>query len=145
LRCKPFQDALDEQPLASDADLLQKLMDTGYAFLLSDSLYVDDTLVPNNARPVTFENSLGKALVSRHPFGALRHGLTELSERAEQPAEVELLRPVQLHIAHSWGGGLGRWVEDYIEADNAHHNLVLRSIGVRGEFGQSIALYSTAG
>src|SRR5690606_11303963 len=26
LRCKPFQDALDEQPLASDADLLQKLM-----------------------------------------------------------------------------------------------------------------------
>ena len=48
---------------------------------------------------------------------------------------------VQLHIMHSWGGGLERWVHDYSSVDQERINLVLKSLGVPGTPGQRIALY----
>jgi len=48
---------------------------------------------------------------------------------------------VQLHIMHSWGGGLERWVHDYSSVDQERINLVLKSVGVPGTPGQRIALY----
>jgi len=48
---------------------------------------------------------------------------------------------VRLHVAHSWGGGLSTWVKDFCDADEGAENLVLRSIGVVGAFGQRLALY----
>ncbi|WP_269531317.1 glycosyltransferase [Chitinimonas sp. BJYL2] len=50
-------------------------------------------------------------------------------------------RPVQLHVMHSWGGGLERWVQDYCKADTGRVNLVLKSIGNVGLYGQRVALY----
>ncbi len=49
-------------------------------------------------------------------------------------------QPVQLHVAHSWGGGLGRWVEDFCDADGERRNLVLRSVGVPGAYGRRLCL-----
>jgi glycosyltransferase involved in cell wall biosynthesis len=49
--------------------------------------------------------------------------------------------PVRLHVAHSWGGGLSVWVKDFAQADGEQANLVLRSIGVVGTYGQRLALY----
>ena len=50
-------------------------------------------------------------------------------------------RPVQLHVIHGWGGGLGRWVEDYCRADDQRTNMVLRPIGDGRVCGQALALY----
>lgn len=77
------------------------------------------------------------------PLARLRHAFTEAGEMGESavPPARHVLKPVQLHIAHSWGGGLNRWVADMCTADNVRWNLVLRSIGTWGAFGQRLALY----
>jgi glycosyltransferase involved in cell wall biosynthesis len=46
-----------------------------------------------------------------------------------------------LHIMHSWGGGLERWVKDYCRTDTSRTNIVLKSIGIPGIPGQRLALY----
>jgi glycosyltransferase involved in cell wall biosynthesis len=48
---------------------------------------------------------------------------------------------VFLHIMHSWGGGLERWVKDYCRTDTSRTNIVLKSIGIPGIPGQRLALY----
>lgn len=50
-------------------------------------------------------------------------------------------KPVVLHVMHSWGGGLERWVQDYCRTDTAKTNIVLKSIGIFGTPGQRLALY----
>ncbi|KAF0811423.1 hypothetical protein IGB42_04122 [Andreprevotia sp. IGB-42] len=50
-------------------------------------------------------------------------------------------RPVQLHVMHSWGGGLERWVHDYCDATPDRQNLILKSIGSVGLYGQRLALF----
>lgn len=49
-------------------------------------------------------------------------------------------RLVNLHVAHSWGGGLGRWVRDFAVSDPHSENLVLESIGTRSCFGLGLRL-----
>lgn len=52
------------------------------------------------------------------------------------------LRRRNLHVIHSWGGGLQRWVHLYGDADKACENLVLKSIlGAAGSEGIALALY----
>jgi glycosyltransferase involved in cell wall biosynthesis len=46
-----------------------------------------------------------------------------------------------LHILHSWGGGLEKWVADYCHADQEHENFILKSIGDWGAFGMELHLY----
>jgi glycosyltransferase involved in cell wall biosynthesis len=38
-------------------------------------------------------------------------------------------KPVNLHLAHSWGGGLGSWVKQFADADVYSENLILESFG----------------
>lgn len=88
---------------------------------------------------------------SAHPLGAVREQLAREQARAaaagSNPAWLAAPCAVRLHIAHSWGGGLSTWVRDFVEADEsaddagAAINLVLRSIGVVGAYGQRLALY----
>ena len=49
-------------------------------------------------------------------------------------------QPFHLHVIHSLGGGSQKWLTDYIQADRNHRNLILKSIGIRGIFGQKLAL-----
>lgn len=117
------------------------LLRAGWCLVACDWVYVD---APPNA--VAIEPRAREALQSfltYHPLLRMRHGFGEAGAwgEASVPAPVPMLRPVQLHVAHSWGGGLGRWVEDFCTADGERWNLVLRSIGTWGAFGQRIALY----
>lgn len=55
-------------------------------------------------------------------------------------------RPVTLHITHSWGGGVARWLKDFVQADREHHHLSLVSHGLvsqpaGGPAGQSLSLH----
>lgn len=49
-------------------------------------------------------------------------------------------KPAVLHVAHSWGGGVERWVRDFALADERGWNLVLRSRTWRNDAGVRIEL-----
>lgn len=49
-------------------------------------------------------------------------------------------KPVNLHLAHSWGGGLGHWVTQFTEADSYSDNLVLESFGTIECYGIGLRL-----
>lgn len=66
-----------------------------------------------------------------------------LAEPPRDPSRPPAHRPAQLHITHSWGGGLGHWVDDFIQGDDTRSNLVLKSIGSWDAFGQRLELYAT--
>lgn len=50
-------------------------------------------------------------------------------------------RPRVLHVTHSLGGGLERWVRLFASADEALESWVLRSVGSPGEFGSQLWLH----
>ena len=96
-----------------------------------------------------------------HPLTAVRHAAKEIWPRLAPPApasgtppqacgapsaQAATQRPiVRLHVAHSWGGGLSKWVRDFVRTDQAlgtGTGLVLRSVGVFGAFGQRLSLYA---
>ncbi|HEX3556652.1 MAG TPA: hypothetical protein VIA62_25805 [Thermoanaerobaculia bacterium] len=53
-------------------------------------------------------------------------------------------RPRLLHVSHSLGGGLERWVDLFTAASPQVDNFVLKSIGERGRFGSQLWLYEGA-
>ena len=68
--------------------------------------------------------------------------MTNAPDRAPKtPPEPTGSKPVQLHISHSWGGGLERWIRDFCQADTERINLILKSIGVPGTPGRFLELY----
>ena len=130
---------------SSDLCLYQQARKRGHLLLACDHLYVDDSTVPGLGACVSqLPTAVIDSLSQPHSLLNWRHPLSELSARGEQPAYVTDSLPVQLHLAHSWGGGLGRWVEDYLQADSHYHNLVLRPVGDWGAFGKTMALYRGA-
>jgi len=125
------------------AELANQLRWGGWSLVGVDHVYVGEA---QPARKPWAQNTLEvelKQLRQGHPLTALRHAMHELVVRKEPVAPIvhPPLNPVRLHVAHSWGGGLGRWVDDFTHADTAHHSLILRSIGNWGALGEKIALF----
>lgn len=78
-----------------------------------------------------------------HPLLDLRHAFNDAREQGLLTTFVGYRTgPTQLHIAHSWGGGLGQWVADYCRHDERGTNLVLRSVGTWGAFGEALELFA---
>jgi glycosyltransferase involved in cell wall biosynthesis len=102
-----------------------------YSHVLADHVYV------GGAENETARAELPPALA------ALRQNIVNHLRRACPPAPAvrETTLPRQLHIMHSWGGGLERWVREYCRADEGHVNFVLKSIGTWGSFGMDLWLY----
>jgi glycosyltransferase involved in cell wall biosynthesis len=75
-----------------------------------------------------------------HPLARLRIAVKEAVTTGFTAPQADL-RPCQLHIAHSWGGGLEKWVTEYARADGYRKNLILKSNGMIGEYGQKLELY----
>lgn len=137
----------DDDGERDERDIAARLRDAGWATVACDWAYA--ALPPIFARGAAgWSADAGlAALMSRHPpLARMRHAFGEAFERGPLavPPLRPAIRPVQLHITHSWGGGLGRWIGDFCRADAARHNLVLRSIGTWGAFGQRLALYDGA-
>ncbi len=127
--------------VSTDRELLAALRNMGKDLIATDRVYVDDVNVRYDNDISFLPRAYQTAYMTRHPLQNMRHALTELSKRREKPlARIQCL-PVQLHIGHSWGGGLGRWMEDFIAADAHHNHLVLRSVGDLSACGQTISLY----
>jgi glycosyltransferase involved in cell wall biosynthesis len=124
--------------------LVRLLHERGLQAAVCDHVYVRDHFTgrPNELAAVTALAD-SKLIERVHPLSRLRHAVMEFasSTALSGAAAIEPLRPVQLHIAHSWGGGLDHWVMTYCKSDVERENLVLRSLGTWGSFGQRIALY----
>lgn len=60
-----------------------------------------------------------------------------------QPAGLHTSKPVILHITHSWGGGVERWVKDYCQHDHSHIHLILQSRGFwkKKQYGTHLTLH----
>jgi glycosyltransferase involved in cell wall biosynthesis len=58
--------------------------------------------------------------------------------------EPSPLRPVNLHLLHSWGGGLDRWARLFAAGDRRSRNLVLASAGTRDAYGLELVLWDAA-
>lgn len=143
LRLESFSD-LPRQ--LSDTDFYTWIQARALTLLATDAAVVDDTaLAICSDLPDALElpTAVLSTLTSHGVLGQVRHPLGEIIAREERIDPQNYL-PCQLHVAHSWGGGLGRWVEDYFEADVWHKNYVLRPIGDWDAFGRQIALYDTA-
>jgi hypothetical protein len=52
-------------------------------------------------------------------------------------------RPRILHVTHSLGGGLERWVEVFCGGGGRADSLILKSIGERGRFGSQLWLFDS--
>ncbi len=130
---------------AGDEHLFERLANDRIEVLADTQVYIDDAALACAGDIQALPLAVRDAYSMRSPLAALRHPLTELSARAERPPQVRDCRPVQLHVGHSWGGGVGQWMSDFIAADCHNNHLVLRSIGDRTGFGQTIALYGDAG
>lgn len=62
----------------------------------------------------------------------------QISDRPEQR------KATNLHISHSWGGGIYRWVHDFCSVDRECNNLVLESLGTRECYGIGLRLVEGA-
>ena len=146
--CAYFRrDALDAaRPVPGEgwAALSRRVRSLGFACVICDYLYVGtDGAAPD---PVAAEPVEGEALLRNHPLGgvrraagdALRHGLPAVAVPGLDA------RPVQLHVMHFWGGGLDKWVRDFVRADHARANLILASYRIGDDGGQRIVLYADA-
>ena len=72
--------------------------------------------------------------------GRIKNDLLGLTPQSAGAVRVQMM-PRHLHITHSWGGGIDRWLQEYCRADHKHQNLVLRSSGPVGIFGLELSLY----
>ena len=135
--------ALKEIDARCDYELAEGLRRHGYSILLSDEAFLDDSA--DNAildLEKQLPESLSAAVTDRHPYIALRHPLSQLNEKAASPPQILRRGPgVLLHISHSWGGGLGRWISDFCAAEEDFLHLVLKSVGTRKAGAQALSLH----
>ena len=128
---------------ANDVELAESARRLGFSIVLSDEAFVDDAACSDavSVKGVLPE-SLAVSLLERHPYTALRHPLSQLNQQGKTPPTLLTRGPgAMLHISHSWGGGLGRWISDFCAADEEHVHLVLKSVGTRKAGAQALSLH----
>jgi GT2 family glycosyltransferase len=104
----------------------------------------DDVVLIDPARPL----DAGRLATPEFEaaFGVLRQRLAGLLDGgvAAVPEFTDTDRPLTLHISHSWGGGVARWIRDQCQGDDQGRHLVLCAGGEASgrEHGQHLRLYS---
>jgi glycosyltransferase involved in cell wall biosynthesis len=108
-----------------------------YCHILADHLCVGTTgsARAEQASPLI---SLGQA---KRALDALQHTVAKREINWQPPPLARSVKPRHLHVMHSWGGGLEKWVYEYCRADEQHHNFILKSIGDTEAFGRQLALF----
>jgi GT2 family glycosyltransferase len=128
---------------------LGRLQDAGGRLLVADSIFAHDPGSDLWAQAVLRPHEQ-----SRPPaWGALTERLDDWLRSEPNLNDPELQNEldrfaedrsaVTLHITHSWGGGVERWVESFVEADAGSLHFQLRAEGVESGkgCGQRLALY----
>jgi GT2 family glycosyltransferase/glycosyltransferase involved in cell wall biosynthesis len=127
---------------------LSRLHKPGGALLLADSIYLHDPLAQLAAC-----DELEPHEERRPPaWGVLTERLADWLENEPAITDPALARELRrataaksasLHVTHSWGGGVERWTESFIEADASELNFQLRAEGPQtgSGCGQRMSLY----
>ena len=137
VRREAVRDALTREPCLDTfggfGEVCQRFR---WSHLLADHIYTGTMRAPAPApaRPSSGDGPLEELAVQVRDL---------LAGKAHSPPGSVRERAMgrQLHVLHSWGGGLQRWVAEYCRADRAHKNLILKSVGSWGAFGQELHLY----
>ena len=130
-------------------DALQRLKNAG------GRLYIPDTIFLHDPESALFDEPELDPHEQRRPapWGALSRKLDGWINIGGTPAKWPWMKdltgfrqddlPVTLHVTHSWGGGVERWVDSFIEADTGGVNFQLCSEGPQtGEgYGQRFSLF----
>lgn len=132
-----------------DADscwrLARLLAAHGCLNVLGDCLYVYSLhqAEAESAKYLLAKNSV-QSIIKAQPFKQLGLKVLEAFSGKITFGNLPCLdsRPVQLHVQHSGGGGLEKWVRDYCSADKLRRNLILKSFGRGGAFGGGLMLFS---
>jgi GT2 family glycosyltransferase len=132
---------LAEESLTA-ANALARLQDQGGTLLCSDSLFLHD----RNFDLLTHAHLEHHEQAQLPAWSELSARLSDwLRQGVEWPATASHTQPTAtLHITHSWGGGVARWVSNLIDADTEGQHYQLRSERAesgRGA-GQKLALYA---
>lgn len=124
--------------------LNESIRRAGYLHVLCDHVYVRKHTDDAVQRELEKKRSPDVDMLNRrHPLTGLRHCVND-ALRQNRAGSAVLRPPTQLHIVHGWGGGLEKWVREFCDADAHTRNLVLRSSGTWGEFGQRLDLFDAA-
>jgi len=137
------------QPGVTANNALGRLRDAGGRLLLSDRMFLHDAraelcpavdLQPHEQRRPPAWGALTERL---HAWLSTGTDLEEPQLQGELARFAAAGAPVTLHITHSWGGGVQRWVESFIDADSAGLDFQLRAEGPQSGkgCGQCLALY----
>src|SRR6056297_1315221 len=93
--------------------------------LLADALYVLDSRATAGEQDSSGDD---REAFEPPPLGHLRMRIESLLEEGAPALAPPSGRPVTLHIAHSWGGGVWRWIEDFAAGNPSHVHLVLVAV-----------------
>lgn len=124
--------------------LSQILVNHGYLNVLTDCLFVDLDNVGHTLQRQIEQSRCMVGFSASRPLVESQNRITEaiaLGVSIKKVAGVDG-KPVQLHVIHSWGGGMAKWVRDYCRADSERDNLVLKSFGTSKLPGERLELYS---
>ena len=128
---------------------LLRLQEAGGKLLLADSIFLHDPLSE------LYQSEKLQPHERRRPaaWGLLRERLGNWIQLQDSPHPVDWAplaadfrkanKPVTLHITHSWGGGVAKWIESFIEADDHGINFQLCAEGPQSNkgYGQRLSLY----
>lgn len=132
------------RPVAGEGfdSLRRRMRVLGFVCVVCDFVYVGFT--GGSLDPVEPDPVERSALQRNHPLGGLRLAVRDAIAKGLSGMSAPGLdaRPVQLHVMHYWGGGLDKWVRDFIRADASRTNLILSSFRIGEEGGQRLVLYA---
>ena len=129
--------------------LAKRIRAAGRLNVICDHLYVG-RFNNNDSRAETGQTNgndlddLEKAVVDGHPLTYVRYAVEESIRKGDCFSSMPGLepKPVQLHIMHSWGGGIEKWIRDYTSAAEDSINMVLKSVGSSKAFGHKLSLFT---
>jgi GT2 family glycosyltransferase/glycosyltransferase involved in cell wall biosynthesis len=135
-------------PGTTQQNALTRLRAAGGQLLVADNLYLHDAGRALSQAPELEPHEQRQP----PPWGALTARLSEWLQDPAPLADVELAEELRraatatsatLHVTHSWGGGVQRWTDSFIEADPAAVNYQLRAEGPESGAGcgQRMSLY----
>lgn len=122
-----------------DSDISELIYSKGYINVISGNVYVHESNKNTKLSIKKIDDRPDvKLMNAAYPISVLRYMASDALTKHPCVREIQ---PVQLHIMHSWGGGLHNWVRHYCDGDKLRRNLVLKSIGDWDAFGKRLALF----
>jgi len=129
-------------PELSVAGAPERLRAHGAQLQLPEWLYLHDPSAPAFAALVLEPHEAPRPV----PWGGLAERLDEWLKAGpdDWPVAGSAGSPVTLHISHSWGGGVARWIRSFIEAEPQARHLQLLAEGPQSHqgAGQRLSLYA---